>query len=88
MIGSDNFIPCGKTKEVIFVKLFGKKTLALLLALSMVMSVCVFATGTEETPGGENPGGETPVVPETVAVTGKLFPFRLSAMEIYLRQKM
>ena len=61
-------------------KLFGKKTLALLLALSMVMSVCVFAeNGTEtpgtetpgtETPGTETPGTETPVVPETVAVTG------------------
>lgn len=36
-------------------KLFGKKTLALLLALSMVMSVCVFAEG------------ETP---EPIAVTG------------------
>lgn len=64
-------------------KLFGKKTLALLLALSMVMSVCVFATetgtGTEtpgtETPGGEGTGGgtgegEQPAPPANVAVTG------------------
>lgn len=45
MIASDNFISEGKIKEVMIVKLFGKKTLALLLALSMVMSVCVFAEG-------------------------------------------
>jgi len=50
------------------VKLFGKKTLALILALSMVMSVCVFAEG--ETPPDPGAGGETPPPPATVAVTG------------------
>ena len=49
-------------------KLFGKKTLALILALSMVMSVCVFAEG--ETPPDPGAGGETPPPPATVAVTG------------------
>ena len=51
-------------------KLFGKKTLALILALSMVMSVCVFATEGE---GGTTPGeggGEPQTPPATVAVTG------------------
>ena len=49
-------------------KLFGKKTLALLLALSMVMSVCVFAN---ETTDGQNPGdGSSTETPTTVAVTG------------------
>ena len=33
-------------------KLFGKKTLALILALSMVMSVCVFAGGTDSVEAG------------------------------------
>ena len=47
-------------------KLFGKKTLALILALSMVMSVCVFAEG--ETPPDPGAGGETPPPPATVAV--------------------
>lgn len=43
MIPSDNFDSMRKNKGGYIVKLFGKKTLALLLALSMVMSVCVFA---------------------------------------------
>lgn len=43
MISSDNFSSARKIKGGYIVKLFGKKTLALLLALSMVMSVCVFA---------------------------------------------
>jgi len=43
MIPSDNFDSARKNKGGYIVKLFGKKTLALLLALSMVMSVCVFA---------------------------------------------
>ena len=43
MIASDNFGSMRKNKGGYIVKLFGKKTLALLLALSMVMSVCVFA---------------------------------------------
>ena len=46
MISSDNFIPVGKIKEVITLKLFEKKTLALFLALAMVMPMCVFATET------------------------------------------
>lgn len=73
MIASDNFSSARKNKGGYIVKLFGKKTLAMILCIAMVLSVCsvsAFATGTEETPGGENPGGETPVVPETVAVTG------------------
>ncbi|MBR6574078.1 MAG: Ig-like domain-containing protein [Clostridia bacterium] len=65
-------------------KLFGKKTLALILALSMVMSVCVFATegGTGEGGPGDsenvtNPTDPTtptdptdPTVPPVINVTG------------------
>lgn len=43
-------------------KLFGKKTLALILALSMVMSVCVFATE----------GGESTTPPAVESVTASL----------------
>jgi len=66
------------------VKLFGKKTLALILALSMVMSVCVFATeggtgegGTGDSENVTNPTDPTtptdptdPTVPPVINVTG------------------
>ena len=63
MIASDNFDSARKNKGGYIVKLFGKKTLALLLALSMVMSVCVFAEGE----GGEP---QTPVAATGVEISG------------------
>ena len=40
MIASDNFIPLGKIEGGYIVKVFGKKTMALVMAVAMMLSLC------------------------------------------------
>ena len=79
MIPSDNFDSARKNKGGYIVKLFGKKTLALLLALSMVMSVCVFAEGEGETQtvaatGVEISGGDSLYYGNSLNLTATVTP--------------
>lgn len=45
MISSDNFIPLGKIEGGYIVKVFGKKTVALVMAVAMMLSLCCVNVG-------------------------------------------
>ena len=59
MISSDNFIPLGKIEGGYIVKVFGKKTVALVMAVAMMLSLCCV-----------NVNAAT-VKPESIEITGE-----------------